>query len=79
MILAAAAVAVAAESYALKRRTGRWAGRVAVECRRGHRFDTTWIPGVSITSLRLGVWRLQRCPVGHHWSLVKPVAVGEPR
>jgi hypothetical protein len=23
--------------------------------------------------VRLGLWRVQRCPVGHHWSLVTPV------
>lgn len=24
-------------------------------------------------SLRLGWWRLQRCPVGEHWSIASPV------
>ena len=48
-------------------------GHVEVRCRDGHRFTTLWIPGVSLTSLRLGWWRLKRCPVGHHWSLVTPV------
>jgi hypothetical protein len=36
-------------------------------------FTTLWLPGVSVKSLRLGWWRLQRCPVGGHWSLVTPV------
>jgi hypothetical protein len=48
-------------------------GSVIVRCRRGHLFTTLWLPGISITSLRLGWWRLQRCPVGGHWSLVTPV------
>ena len=48
-------------------------GRVVVRCQRGHLFTTLWLPGVSVKSLRLGWWRLQRCPVGGHWSLVTPV------
>jgi hypothetical protein len=28
---------------------------------------------VSFKALRLGPWRLQRCPVGRHWSIVTPV------
>jgi hypothetical protein len=48
-------------------------GRVVVRCRRGHLFTTIWIPGVKLTSLDLGVARLQRCPVAKHWTLVTPV------
>ncbi len=48
-------------------------GRTVVRCRRGHLFTTLWIPGVSLTSVRLGWARFQRCPVGRHWSLVVPV------
>jgi hypothetical protein len=44
-----------------------------VRCRRGHLFTTLWIPGASFKSIRLGWWRLQRCPVGRHWSIVTPV------
>lgn len=44
-----------------------------VRCRAGHLFTTIWIPGASVKALRLGWWRLQQCPVGHHWSLVAPV------
>lgn len=49
------------------------AGSVIVRCSEGHLFTTLWIPGASIKSLRLVWWRLQRCPVGGHWSLVRPV------
>jgi hypothetical protein len=70
--LAFAVVATAAESAFLKVRTGKWAGKVAVRCRDGHEFTTTWIPGFSLNSLRLGPWRVQRCPVGRHWSVVTP-------
>ena len=48
-------------------------GNVVVRCRKGHLFTTIWIPAASMKSLRLGWWRLQRCPVDHHWSLVTPV------
>ena len=44
-----------------------------VRCRQGHLFSTIWIPGVKLKALDLGVARLQRCPVGKHWSLVVPV------
>jgi hypothetical protein len=44
-----------------------------VRCRQGHLFTTIWIPGVKLKALDLGVARVQRCPVGSHWSLVTPV------
>jgi hypothetical protein len=44
-----------------------------VRCRQGHLFSTIWIPGVKLKAVDLGVARLQRCPVGKHWSLVVPV------
>ena len=48
-----------------------------VRCRKGHLFTTVWIPGVSFKSVRLGWWRIQRCPVGKHWSIVAPVKTAE--
>ena len=48
-------------------------GNTVVRCRRGHLFTTIWIPGASVKSVRLGWWRVQRCPVGNHWSIVSPV------
>jgi hypothetical protein len=50
---------------------------VIVRCRDGHLFTTIWIPAASVKSLRLGPWRVQRCPVGNHWSLVTPVKRSE--
>lgn len=53
---------------------------VVVRCRAGHMYSTIWIPGASVKALRLGIWRVQWCPVGRHWSIVKPVreaALGE--
>jgi hypothetical protein len=66
LVLLAGTAAARAAGYRLGAHT-------VVRCRKGHLFTTIWIPGVSVTSLRLGWWRLQRCPVGGHWSLVSPV------
>ena len=52
-------------------------GNVVVRCRQGHVFSTIWIPGVKLKSLDLVVARVQRCPVGKHWSLVVPVRDSE--
>ena len=56
------------------KRKGRPAlvGKVVVRCNKGHIFATTWSPLGSLTSIRLGVARFQRCPVGNHWALVRP-------
>lgn len=65
--------------FVLARKRGRplVAGSVLVRCRKGHVFKTSWSPLGSLTSVRLGSARFQRCPVGEHWSLVKPVRAGE--
>lgn len=47
-----------------------------VRCHSGHLFTTIWIPFGSLKSVRLGWWRFQRCPVGRHWTLVRPVKTG---
>jgi len=48
-------------------------GNTIVRCRQGHLFSTIWIPGVSLKAVRLGWLRFQYCPVGGHWTLVRPV------
>jgi hypothetical protein len=65
------------ETGALWLRSHRIAGNVVVRCREGHLFTTIWIPAASVKALRLGWWRLQRCPVGHHWSVVVPVKAAD--
>ena len=55
----------------------RLAGNLVVRCGRDHLFTTIWIPGASVKSLRFGWWRLQRCPVGRHWTIVTPVNQAE--
>ena len=61
------------ELVAVRLASGRFGGNLVVRCRQQHLFTTLWIPGASVKSLRLGWWRFQRCPVGHHWSLVRPL------
>jgi hypothetical protein len=48
-------------------------GEVVVRCSQGHLFRTNWSSLGSFTSIRLGSARFQHCPVGDHWSLVRPV------
>ena len=56
------------------RRSGyNFGTNTVVRCRQGHLFTTIWIPGVKLKELDLVVARVQRCPVGQHWSLVVPV------
>ncbi|HWE80524.1 MAG TPA: hypothetical protein VG265_02650 [Gaiellaceae bacterium] len=77
------AVAVAfgltlAEAAMVARRRGSLLGAgIVVRCRCGHVFTTIWLPGVSLKAIRLGPWRLQRCPVGRHWTLVTPVKTSD--
>jgi hypothetical protein len=71
--LLVAIATTAAEAIALRRFGYGFAGDVVVRCRRGHVFTTIWVPGVSFKALRLGWWRVQRCPTGRHWTLVTPV------
>jgi hypothetical protein len=44
-----------------------------VRCRDGHLFTTIWIPFMSFKAIRLGMMRIQYCPVGRHWTTVTPV------
>ena len=67
--------ATAAEALFLRRRSGSIVGlKTIVRCQKGHLFTTTWIPGASVKALRLGPWRVQRCPLGAHWAVIRPVA-----
>lgn len=44
-----------------------------VRCSAGHLFTTTWVPLGSLKAVRLGRRRYQRCPVGRHWAIVRPL------
>jgi len=52
-------------------------GETVVRCSQGHLYTTIWIPGASLKAVRLGWTRFQRCPVGRHWALVRPVRNGD--
>ncbi len=67
-------VVVLARLFVAKRR-GRplLSGEISVRCSKGHVFKTHWSPLGSFTAVRLGSARFQHCPVGDHWSLVRPV------
>src|SRR4051794_31000525 len=71
------AISLAIEAVSLRMRSGRLAGSVVVRCHSGHLYTTIWIPGGSLKAVRLGPWRVQRCPVGRHWSIVTPVKESE--
>lgn|SRR5690242_8531480 len=69
-------IATAAEgipALMARRRGIRLGSNTIVRCGHGHLFTTIWIPGVSFKAARLGLARFQRCPVGPHWSIVRPV------
>jgi hypothetical protein len=73
-VLAIVLVATVVVNVVMRRSGYSIPGRTVVRCREGHLFRTTWIEGVSLTSLRLAPrTRFQRCPVGHHWALIHPV------
>ena len=77
-VVAAGVVAVlGVGTIAARKRGYNVGGNVVVRCRAGHLFTTIWIPGASIKALRLGWYRFQRCPVGKHWTLVRPVKGAE--
>jgi len=64
---------IAAEALTMRLRGYPMGTDVVVRCRRGHLFSTIWLPGVSFKSVRLLWRRVQRCPVGGHWTIVTPV------
>jgi hypothetical protein len=68
VIFAVIAVRVGRMSRAQGYRFGR---DVIVRCQDGHLFMTTWIPMMSFKAIRLGLLRMQYCPVGDHFTAVR--------
>jgi hypothetical protein len=68
---------VVLEAVAMRARGYRMGRNFIVRCRQGHLYTTIWLPGGSLKSVRFGLWRFQRCPVGRHWSIVTPVKESE--
>lgn len=78
MLAAAAALATIAAETAIMRRRGYSVGlHTVVRCGQGHLFTTIWIPGASLKAIRLGTVRLQYCPVGRHFTSVRPLKDAE--
>lgn len=74
LIVAGAITATYAAGAVAARRLGyTFGGNVVVKCHSGHVFSTIWIPGASLKAVRLGMWRVQWCPVGRHVSIVHPL------
>ena len=73
IIVVAAALAFAAGAVLAHRQGYKQKGEVVARCRRGHLFTTVWVARFSIRRLDLGWAKIQRCPVGHHLSVVVPV------
>jgi hypothetical protein len=74
--LVIAVVVLALIAFTVGARRGGYSGiggDTIVRCLAGHLVTTIWVPGASLKAIRLGWYRLQRCPVGAHWSLVAPV------
>ena len=44
-----------------------------VRCKQGGLFETEWVSLVSFKAVRLGPYRLQKCPVHRRWELVQRV------
>lgn len=68
---------IAAETAMMRRRGYRVGLDTVVRCRDGHMFTTIWIPGASLKAVRLGTMRIQYCPVGRHFTVVRPVKEAE--
>jgi hypothetical protein len=68
---------IAAETVFMRRRGYSIGLNATVRCRDGHVFTTIWIPGASLKAIRLGTVRLQYCPVGRHFTAVRPLKDAE--
>ncbi|MGD0054541.1 MAG: hypothetical protein ABSC34_03785 [Acidimicrobiales bacterium] len=73
VLIIVAVVIVARFVFSMSRGRVRIDGKVIVRCSRGHVFPTAWNSLGALAAIRLGNARYQRCPVGNHWSLVRPV------
>jgi hypothetical protein len=73
IVIIAALLAFAAGAVLARRRGYHQVGEVVARCGRGHLFTTAWNRPLSSRELSLGWTRLQRCPVGGHWTFVRLV------
>jgi hypothetical protein len=73
IIIVVALLAFVAGAVLARRRGYLKPGEVVVRCRRGHLFTTVWAARASRREIDLGWARIQRCPVGDHWTIAAPV------
>jgi hypothetical protein len=74
VIVAVLLIVVVVLNVAMRRQGYSIPGETVVRCSKGHLFRTTWIEGGSLKAVRLGpTLRYQRCPVGQHFALIRPV------
>jgi hypothetical protein len=73
IIVIAAMLAFVGGAVLARRRGYHKEGNIIARCGQGHLFTTVWVGPPSIRRVYLGWGRLQRCPVGDHWTLVRRV------
>lgn len=76
-LIAILIVGYAIGTLVARRRGYSVGGNTPVRCAAGHLYTTLWIPGVNLKAIDLLVVRFQYCPVGRHWSLVRPVRAAD--
>jgi hypothetical protein len=77
-VLLLLAIVVAGANVWARRAGYSMPGQTAVRCSAGHVFETTWVMGGSLTTIRLGpLLRYGRCPVGDHWANLRPVKAAD--
>jgi hypothetical protein len=73
IVVIAALLAFAAGAVLAKRKGYLGFREVVARCGRGHLFTTVWAAKASRRQIDLGWARIQRCPVGDHWTIAVPV------
>lgn len=74
VVVVAVFLAFAAGAVIAHKRGYKDTGNAYARCRRGHLFETVWVPGrTRFRMVHLGWTRIQRCPVGGHLTLVGKV------
>lgn len=77
IIVAAAIIAFAVGAMVASRKGYKEGGEVVVRCGRGHVFTTVWVDRFTYRRVDLGFAKIQRCPVGDHLTVVRPVETSE--
>ena len=73
IVIVVALLAFTVGAFLASRKGYTKAGQTIARCRQGHLFTTVWSARFSRKQYDLGWARIQRCPVGDHWSLVRVV------